>query len=231
MREVETQLEAGVIVVPTSEAARYNEFWLSVGSIKVPKGTDLFHTSGLEFVRNLNNMVQTVLDQEDKKWIWLLGDDHTFDNDLLLNLLAHKKDIIVPMVAARKFPFDSVVVHGPIGEGHRYKWDEFKFDEKGLMRLNYGDTVGTAGMLLNKEVFRKLSYPWFRCGQVFSDIISEDIYLASKFWDYGYEIYVAEHYMTHITSSVIFPSKGADGKYHPVIGMLNDTNGCWYMGV
>ena len=86
VRHVESEFPPGTVVVPTSGTPRFIEFYDSLEQLRVPLGTRLTRTESSDLVRALN----TACDQLHGEWMFLLGDDHTFDPDVLLRLLSHK---------------------------------------------------------------------------------------------------------------------------------------------
>lgn len=208
MREVESEFNSVSICVFSGELARYPSFAICLEHLNVPRNSQLLWATGLEFVRNQNVMVK----EASGEYIFILGDDHTFHPSLLMNLLKHNVDIVVPLVSMRQPPFEPVIIREPIGEGRRYKWSEI--NSKGLMKLPIGSTVGSAGMLIKKEVFKALPYPYFECGKVFTDVISEDVSFADKLARYGYQVHVdTSSVMGHITPSTIIPEQDPSGKW------------------
>jgi len=226
MYKIDSEFSAGAIVVKRGELPRYNEFYDSLENLYVPKGSLLLKLSGLEFVRNLNGMIAECLALDKVKWIWIIDDDHSFEYDDLMKLLSHKVDVIVPLVSMRSFPFDSVII-----EGKRKSFNEIKDNDKHLIELSHGTTVGAAGMLLNKDVFNTMSSPWFTVGGVFSDAISEDVCFAKRLWEYGFSIHVATNVcIDHITPMKLRPYKKEDGTFGVKIMTLSGQIP-WSLGV
>ena len=201
----------GTIVVTAASLARYAEFWLSLESLKVPLGTRLVCSRGADIPHQLNEGIRQMVGE----WVFILGDDHTFGPDLLLNLLAREVEVIVPIVPRRDAPFCPVILHGPISNYMtRYSWQELP--TTGLLRLPTTDICGQAGCLIRKTSLDKLGDPWFECGQVDKGRLQEDIWFIQRLHNLGVPIYVdCDQVMPHIANITITPQR---------------YNGRWYAG-
>jgi hypothetical protein len=224
MIEVESKHKAGAVILKRGELPRYHQFYDSLDQVKVPKGTRIFKASGLEFVRGLNNVIVECMTEPkyvDVAWFWIMDDDHTFESDILLKMLDHNKDCTVPLVSMRVFPFDTVLVHGPLGQGRHYTFGDMNINNGECQMLQHGDTVGAAGMLLNRKVFEKISHPYFEVGGVYKDAISEDITFADRVWKYGFDIHVSLNTkMGHMTPMNLTPYQKQDGTFGVMVQTL-----------
>ncbi len=197
----------GTIGVFTAELSRYPEFAISLEQLRVPidmirrEPTHLIWARGVDLVRNQNNIVRGMRGE----WLWILADDHEFAPDILLKLLGHSVDVVVPLVAGRRPPFKPVMCRGPIGAAHtRYQWGELP--RSGLFQLPLGDLVGTAGMLIRRSVLDRLKEPWFECGQWDPEYVGEDLYLCKKMADIGVPIHVdCDQRMSHMVTCSVWP--------------------------
>lgn len=199
----ETGHGPGTVVVTAASLARYAEFWLSVEALKVPHGTRLIAARGADIPRQLNEGVRRMTGG----WCWFLGDDHTFDEDLLLRLLNRKLDFVMPVVPRRDPPFCPCLLHGPIGEHmERYSWRELP--TKGLFKLPVGDGAGQAGALVSKPVLDQLGDPWFEGGQLTPGMLQEDQYFIKRLQGLGVNIFIdCEETLGHIANITIVPQR------------------------
>src|SRR5262245_33993335 len=106
----------GMVVVPCHDQARYHQFTHDLTMLDVPDETVISFQRGASIVQNLNTALDDLLRQPDKEWAWLIADDHSFDRDIIVRLLRHDADIIVPLVTRRGPPFSLVVFDERVGE-------------------------------------------------------------------------------------------------------------------
>lgn len=199
----DTGFEPGTVVVTAASLARYAEFWLSLESLQVPHGTRLVAARGADIPYQLNEGIRRMTGS----WCWFLGDDHTFEADLLLKLLAHQTDVVMPVVPRRDPPFVPVLMHGPVGPSmRRYGWSELPLT--GLFRLPKGDSAGQAGALVHKTVLDKLGDPWFEGGQLTPGRLMEDMYFIHRLHEMGVAIHVdCDQIMPHIANITLTPQR------------------------
>jgi hypothetical protein len=140
-------------------------------------------------------------------WVWILGDDHTFDADLLMNLLERELDFVLPVVPRRDSPFCPVLMHGPVGaKMRRYSWTELPV--KGLLKLPKGDSAGQAGALVRKPVLDRLGDPWFEGGKLTPGRLMEDMYFVHRMHELDVDMYVdCDQVMPHIANVTITPQR------------------------
>ena len=93
-------------------------------------------------------------------WLWIMGDDHLFDPDILNRLLARELDVVVPLVAKRMPPFEPVIFSRLVdAEGHVYK--KYRYEQLPTSGLLEVPVAGTAGMLVRRPVLNAVGDPWF----------------------------------------------------------------------
>jgi hypothetical protein len=191
----------GTIVVTASSLARYAEFWLAVEQVNVPHGTRLIASRGADIPFQLNEGIRKMTGE----WVWILGDDHTFHPNMLLQMLEKRVDVSIPVVPRRDAPFCSVLLHGPISNKMtRYAWTELP--TSGLFQLPKDDIAGQAGCLIRKPVLDLLGDPWFECGQVDPGRLQEDIWFFQRLHNLNVPIYVdCDQSMPHIANIAITP--------------------------
>lgn len=227
----DTGHQPGTIVVAAASLARYAEFWLAVEALQVPYGTRLIASRGADFVHQFNEGIRRMTGE----WVFILGDDHTFNADLLLKLLDRKLDLVMPIVPRRDFPFVPVLMHGPWIEDkmRRYSWRDLP--TKGLYRLPKDDLAGQAGALIRKPVLDKLGDPWFEGGKLTPGRILEDMYFVKRLHDLDIPIVIdCDQVMGHIANLNIVPQRhqgrwyaGYTTSYGYVIMDEPETSGVW----
>jgi hypothetical protein len=185
MQHVESQHGPGTVIVPAASLARYNEFWLSVESLRVPTGTRLVAARGADIPHQLNEGIRRMTGS----WAWILGDDHIFSPDLLLNLLDRHLDVVMPIVPRRDDPFYPCLLHGPIAPTMTpYAWSDLPL--AGLFQLPRWDSAGQAGCLVKKTVLDQLGDPWFEGGQLTPGRLMEDMYFFHRLHELNVPIYI-----------------------------------------
>jgi hypothetical protein len=210
MQHVHSKHAPGTVVITAASLARYAEFWLSVEALLVPHGTRLIAARGADIPQQLNEGVRKMTGE----WCWFLGDDHTFDKDILLKLLDHELNFVLPVVPRRDPPFVPVLMHGPVApKMRRYSWSELP--TSGLYKLPLWDSAGQAGALVKKPVLDRLGDPWFEGGQMTPGRLMEDMYFVHRMHALGVEMYVdCDVVMGHIANITITPQKHK-GRWYP----------------
>ena len=203
MQHIESKHPPGTVVVTAASLARYAEFWLSLEALKVPHGTRLIAARGADIPHQLNEGVRRMAGD----WAWFLGDDHTFDESLLLRLLDRGLDFVLPVVPRRDPPFVPVLMHGPVAPNmRRYSWKEIPVH--GLFKIPFGDSAGQAGALVRKPVLDRLGDPWFEGGKMTPGRLMEDMYFVKRMHDLGVEMFVdCDVVMPHIANITITPQR------------------------
>ena len=191
----------GTIALPTSEIGRFTMFTVSIAGTRQPPDTHLSVMASASVVENVNQVIRQLRPKDE--WIWILGDDHTWEQDCLMRLLEAmddhlEADIMVPLVVKRNPPWHLVVFHeaGNFGDGlprwQPYHWEEIP--ESGVFEI---DAAGSAGMLIRRGVLDAIGDPWFRStGGV---ILNEDVTFCSDARSLGFRIFAtADVTMGHL---------------------------------
>ena len=201
MQQVQTDFPIGTVIVPSSSLTRFAAFWMSLESVKVPIGTHLIVQMGADIPYQLNEGIRGMIGD----WIWILGDDHTFDPDVLMKLLAREKDVIMPIVPRRDPPFKPVLIHGPLRPNMQlYNWADLP--SSGLFQLPKGDPAGQACMLVRRKVLGRLGDPWFEGGKLIPGRLMEDMYFVKRLHDLDIPIWIdCDLVVGHIANITILP--------------------------
>lgn len=220
MQHVSSPYPCGTVVIPAASLARYNEFWMCVEALQVPHGTKLVAARGADIPHQLNEGIRLMKGD----WVWILGDDHMFSPDMLLKLLAHEKEVVLPIVPRRDHPFYPCLLHGPVQQFMEpYQWEEMPL--QGLMQLPRWDSAGQAGALVKKHVLDQLGDPWFEGGQLTKGRLMEDMYFIQRLHECEIPIYVdCDQILEHMANIRIRPRVhegrwyvGYDSKNGPVL--------------
>ena len=202
-------LPAGTIGVLSGDLTRYTDFWVALHRTLKPDGTDFVSAQGADIVGNMNNMVAGM--QGD--WLFILGDDHVFRSDLLLRLLAHDVDVVVPLCLKRSPPYHPVVYSHQTEDG--LYMAETNLPEHGLHEIW---AAGTAGMLIRRHVLDAIPRPVFTTE---GGVTNEDLTFCRKVRDAGYKIWVdVDATLGHISNMVVWP-KYIDDSWYSVLELGN----------
>lgn len=221
MQHVESRHPKGTVIVPAASLARYNEFWLAVESVRVPQGTRLIAARGADIPHQLNEGIRKM----EGEWVWILGDDHTFDPDILLALLDRDLDVVLPVVPRRDHPFGPCLLHGPVAKlMTAYEW--WELPTKGLWRLPKNDSAGQAGMIVRKPILERIGDPYFEGGKLTPGRLMEDMYFVQRLHDLTVPIFVdCDQVLGHIANIAVVPQRYqgqwfpgyVSGKHGPVL--------------
>lgn len=169
----------------TGELSRYALSIQSLVSLKAPAESVLTWFCGVLIAKSLNNAFQAVMDNPKLQWAWVMGDDHVFSPDTLLNLLSREKDVIVPLCLNRVPPMDPTIID------HRYK--RMKYIEElpleGLYKLEPYETCGDAGLLIRRSVLEKTGPVWYERKKSGAHSAEDQEFIA-KIKDAGYDVFV-----------------------------------------
>ena len=100
-----------------------------------------------------NSLVQEALKESSYTHLLMIDDDMTFDSDFALKLLEHDVDIVGALAFKRRPDYQPCV----------YRQDPKTEKYFPILPTVYQevDVVGTGGILINMEVFKKMKFPWF----------------------------------------------------------------------
>lgn len=194
--------------VPCGGTPRYLDFEHSMEGLRVPFGTHSLRMPGSNVTLNSEAIVK----QMSGDWLWLMGDDHTFEPDILLKLLAHNVDVVVPICVRRGPPFLSVLykeLDVPKNICEAYAWEELNLLH-GLIPIA---GAGSAGMLIRKYVLDAIPEPRFTNYEVAPGLIAgEDVTFSDKINKAGFCIYAdLDISMGHITPVDLRPHRNGKG--------------------
>lgn len=215
MKEVGSQHSTGTIGVPVGSLSRYWQVYASLDNLKVPQGTELMFGEGVNVAYNLNKIIREMKGD----WLFIMGDDHRFKDDLLLRLLDHQVDVVVPMTCRRGVPFQTVLYKYAALDTSSYmtySWDDLSTDypNGGLAVV---EAAGSAGMLIRKHVLTTMKDPWFEWD---SEKVSEDVNFCLKARSLGYNIYAdLDQTFSHLTVGELEPYRNKDGKWQVAVSV------------
>jgi hypothetical protein len=206
----------GTIVLPVADLLRYSEFAVDmlnlVGGGHAPVGTvTSVHRSG-SVVENINmSLMEMIRDQPEHEWAWIMGDDHRFNPEMLIQLLDHEVDVVVPLCIRRNPPFALGLFKGG---------QDFMDERTGRLYPGYEpfglsevpDEIfpvvasGSAGMLIRRNVLDTIGYPYFESSD--GVFLNEDLEFCRRCREAGFEIMCDPHsYLGHIGQFTVWPAR------------------------
>lgn len=202
-----SQPPPGLIGVTQGFLGRYNEFQDSLDHLLIPPGSKKMRRTGVNIAKNFNDMCRGILHDKSMEWLWILGDDHVFMPDLLIQLIMRNVDVVVPLCLARRTPCQPVVFersynfYAPVP----LSWLD---GQHGLVDISNDKNVGNAGMLINRRIIEQMEDPWFECGMTNREVGGYDLWFCEKLHKSGTKIYLdLDNTIGHITHAVVWPKK------------------------
>jgi glycosyltransferase involved in cell wall biosynthesis len=209
MRFVDSSHPPGTVLLAQDHYGRFNEFEACLEALKVPTGTVLIRATSGSCAFGCNNGVRA----RRGDWVWFIDDDHTFEPDVLLRLLAHGKDLVAPLVPMRYPPFDLVLYRSLGITDGRFHSDYYRIDaigkQTGLMRV---EGLPKAGLLAREKVWTTLTDPWFKVGRIKPDEIDDDRLLMIELKQAGFELWAdLDQDMTHLRTIALKARRDKEG--------------------
>lgn len=184
-----SQFGPGTVVVPCNDLARYHHFTHDLTLLDVPDGTVISLHRSASVVQNMNEAIEALTPESE--WAWIIGDDHTFERDVILRLLDRDVDIVVPLCARRGPPFALVAFDEECGtDKHgRPLYHVMQFNDLppsgGMVEVV---SAGTAGMLVKRHVLDEMGHPWFANSDGIT--ANEDVEFCRRARAAGYKVWL-----------------------------------------
>ncbi len=203
-----------LVVIPSSGLARYVWFEMSAQGVFVPQGSDLYRTMSGSPAKGRNEAVRQA--QDDITHFFFIDDDQWFNQDVIMTLLNHRVPIVCATVSLRYPPFAPLVFKGenstPQGKTlTSYSWADLK-GRKGLIPVY---AAAGSGLLVERQVFKKLPEPWFVVGKFAPEDLSEDMYFYELARKAGFPIYVdLATTLGHLSPTAVWPMQTEQGEWY-----------------
>lgn len=186
-------LPPGTIVIPSGHEPRFHAFYGSLIRLlpSLPAGSAIRQTQGPDIPFNINHGIEHAVGE----WVWIVGDDHTFEPNIIERLWQHDVAIVAPFVLRRSVPHPTVMFDDAMKNLRPERM------QRGLIKVR---AVGGAGMLIRRQVFEKIPRPWFANRGV--ERQGEDLFFCDQVHAAGMSIYVdLDTWMGHITMIEVWP--------------------------
>lgn len=212
----------GTIALPTSEMGRFLLFTISLSGTNQPAGCYLNATASASVTENLNNIFRSIRDMDE--WVWIMGDDHCWPNNTLMQMLEimddHPEiDVLVPLCVKRNPPwhlvlFDEVGTHTDDGTPmfRPIPWERIPTPGNPPFEV---DAAGSAGMLIRRHVIDTVEDPWFYStmdGNGRQVILNEDVTFCTRIrHEHGFRVYAtADCVLGHLGIFNVRPMHNGD---------------------
>jgi hypothetical protein len=194
----------GTVGLAVQDTGRFTAFTEAMRALQTPPDTHVLWRYGSHIVNGMNWLADNMVGD----WLWLMGDDHSFDPHLLLRLLDHNVDVVVPVCLMRQQPFLPVV---RVNDNNDVLDLAKLKPSDGLVEIH---SAGSAGMLIRKPVLDKLKavFP----GRVFEENpdVSEDFLLCRRIRELGFSIHCdLGSRLGHLAVVGVWPGVAPDGRF------------------
>lgn len=152
-------------------------------------------------VSSRNGIVYDFL-REDFTHLFFMDSDMTFPENTLSRLLAYDKDIVGGLYCMKLPPFATTAFVKPNGKIQNY----VPKPGEGLKEV---DAIGTGCLLIKREVFEKMTWPyfWYEEDPPGSEqMMTEDSYFCIKARELGYKVWCDSSVLCgHVGTAMITP--------------------------
>jgi len=208
----------GTIVIPVADLMRYSEFFIDYSQLLasggLPKGSGVQIRRSGSVVENINMSLAEM--PPEHEWAWIMGDDHRFDPSILVRLLEHPYDVVVPLGVKRTPPFSL----GIFKEAGEFIDERLGRTYPGYLPYNLDEVpdhpfqvvaAGSGGMLIRRHVLTALGYPYFESSD--GVYLNEDLEFCRRIRALGFEVWCDPNNMLgHIGSIGIWPHRLENGR-------------------
>jgi len=193
----------GVLVgVIATDLARFTLNASCLVQLQGPPLTEVKFAIGGDLSTNRNNIIKEALER-DKDYVFFCDDDMVFPPDILTRLLKHEEQIVASLYVSRHHPFRAMAFTEKVKVDGRDSWIPIRLKDQPPTGLIEVVAAGTAGMLVDIDVFKELEYDtWFDR----QDGGGDDIGFCNRATEAGFPIFLdLEARMGHIGIHVLFP--------------------------
>lgn len=144
--------------------------------------------------------------------ILIIDDDHTFEPDALVRLLAHDKDIVSGLYFSKPYPHVPVIFDVDAEDGSCFPIYLLK-GKRGLIPMV---ASGFGFLLIKTSIFKKLEKPYVRLGELNSEEWCDDMGFFNRVRKAGItDIWCdLDCKIGHIGSMIVVPQQSEDGTWY-----------------
>lgn len=193
----------GTVAVYTDHVARFSDFIVSLRALEVPKGSVFSYSKGVYLAYNTNRFIREM----EGDWLFLMDDDHRFEPDILLRLLALDVDVAVALTS-KKFPPYAPVLYR----------DGEAIDLQGESGVIEVDACGKPGMLIKRHVLEDMEDPW--CEYDDTQEGAEDMNFCGKIKAAGYTIHAdLDNQLAHLVPIAVYKQLDPNGNWGTMLAL------------
>lgn len=209
---------------PCGKVPVFDEFYQAFYTIQTPDEHSVnMRARGGSVPRNLNLLVDEAIAQQSTH-LFIVEDDSVFAQDTLMRLLAHDKPVVTGLCRARNSPFLAYIYSDIDLENGKLEYRLLKPEDKGLIGPKEGvKATGMGGILLNMDVFKKLTRPYFHHYFIGERECGQDIVFQKSLIDAGIEVYCDLDVIIWHATQVVIGSAYEDGQWRTVF-RIGDTS-------
>ena len=212
MQGVKSDHPPGAIIMVTGDIVRYAVSMQSLSHLKVPPNSANIWFTGVLISKSINMAFQQIMDNPSLQWGWIMGDDHTYDPDVLLRLLDSNVDVVAPLCLNRLPPLDPTIIeHNESGGGRMKYLEDLPMD--GLYRLKDNETCGDAGLLIRRHVLEIIGSPWYDHRKTGGASDADDQSFIQKVKRSGFDVHVNLDVRIGHVGHVVYTPVQKDGKW------------------
>ena len=214
---VSKMAERVFIAIPQHELSRYTAFETNLDRVICPPFTVKQRLCSIYIANNQNALARMFM-ASDFDWFWLLNDDQIYPPDTLLRLLAHQKDIVVPLCIEKNGPHPPLIYEHSSPGLKAYRF--LKRHERGLIPVG---AAGGGGMLIHRRVFEAIPDPWWTVttGQTEAgawEQSSEDFDFCDRVADAGFQLFCdLETSVIHLAHYGLRAMRDESGEWRTVL--------------
>ena len=190
-----------MIGVPTAGYIRHANFLDHFNALQKPEGTYLSFAHGASPAMGRNTIIKNALELQCTH-VLFMDDDMVPRPESLIRLLKHDLDIVSGLYLMRNYPHFPLAFDAAFPDG-KNKHMFLNDGDKGVKEVT---NAGLGFVLIKTHVFKKMTEPWIRLGQIQLDGWCDDIDFFNRARRADFKIHVdLDTPIGHCTSSIVYP--------------------------
>lgn len=181
-----------LVGAPCGKNPVYDKFYDSFATLDAPPGSAKIRAVEGSVPHNLNRIVEEA-EKGGFSHVFIVEDDSHFASDSLTRLLAHDKPVVTGLCRSRQAPFRPYIYDGLDGDAG-LKWRDLTDNDEGLIKVA---ATGMGGILINMDVFKRLTKPYFRTAFVGEVEWGQDILFGKSLIEAGIDVYCDTDVIIH----------------------------------